>query len=74
VLQVNASTRWRFARDAGGDFASLDEYLTFNRSAFSLYGMSSPCLHETDLRVRMLDYFNEDMSLEDLVAKHPGFG
>lgn len=75
VIPVSADSRWRFVRDAGGDFASVSEYLTFFCSGVQpVRDEAVVAFTKEELKARMLDYFDSDLSLTELVEKHPGFG
>ena len=74
-ITVTKESRWRFAGDAGDDFASLDEYLTFYRSGVQPVRDEAVMAFDSEsLVTRMKDYFNPEIGLAELVERYPGFG
>jgi hypothetical protein len=74
-ITVSKESRWRFAGDAGDDFPSLDEYLTFFLSGVQpVRDEAVIAFDQGSLVKRMKDYFNPEISWANLIEKHPGFG
>jgi len=73
-VAVSASTRWRFVDDAAGDFAQVDEYLSFNRSGVQpVRDEAVLAFTRPEIEKRMRDYFDASLSNSEIMGRYPGF-
>ncbi len=74
-VSVTRKSWWRLTTTVTGDDAPVDDYLTFYRSGIQPVRDAAVLdVDEAALRARMQDYFDRSLTLEQLVARHPGFG
>ncbi|HZJ51547.1 MAG TPA: type ISP restriction/modification enzyme [Actinomycetota bacterium] len=74
-VATDAARQWKFTADTGGDFPSIDEYLTTVHSGVqSVRDAAVMAEDRVTLETRMRDYFDASLPLEQIVASHPGFG
>jgi hypothetical protein len=75
TIATDALRRWKFTADTGGDFPSVDEYLTTVHSGVQPVRDDAVMAYDkAALRIRMTDYFDKALTLPEIVAKYPGFG
>ncbi len=75
TVSVTRRSWWRLTTTVAGDDAPVDDYLTFYRSGIQPVRDAAVLdVDEAALRARMQDYFDRTLTLEQLVARHPGFG
>jgi hypothetical protein len=74
-IVTSASLRWRFASDANGDYPSVDEYLpTYVSGVQLVHDEVVLSFDKQSLERRMKDYFDPDLSFQELLERHPEFG
>lgn len=74
-IPASAEWWWRLTATAAGDDGPVDDYLPFYRSGIQPVRDDAVLdVDEGALRSRMQDYFNPALTLEQVVARHPGFG
>lgn len=74
-VAVSRQAWWRLTTTVAGGDAPVDDYLTFYRSGIQPVRDAAVLdVDEAVLRARMQDYFDPGLTLDQLVARHPGFG
>ncbi len=74
-VPVSTKSWWRLTASVTGDDAPVDDYLPFYRSGVQpVRDDAVLAVDEAELRARMQDYFNPQLSLNEVVERHPGFG
>lgn len=79
-VETDQKRKWRFTGDPGTDYPFLDDYFTINPRGDSFFsGVQTIrdnavlAFNRAELADRMQDYFNSDLSWDQIESLHPGF-